>query len=642
VCAALFVTLMITAGFTFMCDSSPHSGVLSVAAQASSAPANATVTNTVAISPDTISLGSTLQATGKVTDGNKPLANASVALHMGDVILTNTQTNANGEYSFNAPVEVYYFPAAFSSGATVYTVVEPYNASFISTTSAVTKVSVDLVPLYLIIAIITGAILVGLYLYVRRMRGKDVWGSLGKWRGKDVRGSLGKWRAKPAAEEAVKERAVINQPDPPRQTVTFTAAASVVDGQITNYHWDFDDGQTADTSDNVVTHEYSHKGTYTATVTVTDNDGATASAQQKVDIAKIDPTLSLSYVINQPTPLYTVTFTATAAVADGQIMNYHWDFDDGQTADTSDNVVTHEYAHQGTYTATVTITDNDNAQASASQSLTIAKIDPTVSLAYVINQPNPLYSVTFTAAAVVDGQITNYHWDFDDGQTADTSDNVVTHEYAHQGTYTATVTITENDNAQASASQSFIIAKIDPTVSLSYESPISEARAPEQEETVAQTPLYGDTTAEEPPNEALEPPSQSESTEPLVDNSQLEVATQPPEPELPESKAETGVLKQARDFFEQGNDEQAIRMLYDAVAIDVATTHEVTIASHATPWEKYHTAEAAVPEIQEPLLKLTTIYELANYSGRALTEEQRNAAVDAFRAIKAHLESANT
>ena len=550
-CAALFFTLMITAGFTFMCDSSPHSGVLSVAAQASSASANATATNNVKVSPDTISLGSTLQATGKVTDGNKPLANASVALHMGDVILTDTQTNANGEYSFDAPIGVYYFPAAFSSGATVYTVVEPYNASFISTTSAVKTVSVDLAPLYLIIAIITVAILVGLYLYARRMRGKEVWNPLGKWRAKPA--------AKEPAKEPAKEQAVINQPNPPRYPVTFTAAAAVVDGQITNYHWDFDDGQTADMSDNVVTHEYAHKGTYTATTTVTDNDGATASAQQKVDIAKIHPTVSLYYVINEPNPRYTVTFTATAAVADAQITNYHWNFGDNTP---------------------------------------------------VVN-------------------------------TSDPSGNVVTHEYAHQGTYTATATVTDNDNAQTSASQSFTIAKIDPTVSLSYESPISEARAPEQEEAVAHAPLYGDTTAEEPPNEALELPSQSESTDPLVDNTQLEGATQPPEPELPESVTETGVLKQARDFFERGNDQQAIRMLYDAIAIDVATTHEVTIASHATPWEKYHAFEAAAPEIQEPLLKLTTIYELVNYSSRALTDEQRNAAVDAFRAIKASLESAN-
>jgi len=302
-CAALFFTLMITAGFTFMCDSSPHSGVLSVAAQASSASANATATNNVKVSPDTISLGSTLQATGKVTDGNKPLANASVALHMGDVILTDTQTNANGEYSFDAPIGVYYFPAAFSSGATVYTVVEPYNASFISTTSAVKTVSVDLAPLYLIIAIITVAILVGLYLYARRMRGKEVWNPLGKWRAKPEKGAI------------------------QRKMVEF---------------------------------------------------------------------------------------------------------------------------------------------------------------------------------------------------------------------------------------------------------------------------------ADEKPQEAIEPALPAESAAPLVDETQQDVPMQPPEPEAPESVAETGVLKQAHEFFEQDSDKKAVNVLYDAAIIDVATTHEVTITSHATHWEKYHAIEAAAPEIQEP------------------------------------------
>jgi len=357
---------MLTAGFAFVCDNFSHSSVLSVAAQASSTSANTTVTNNLTVTPVAISLGGNLQASGKVTGGANPLTDASVALHLGDVKLAYAQTNANGDYSFDVPVGMYYFPAAFFNGATVYTVVEPYNASFISTSSAVTTIPVDLVPLYLIIAIITGAILVGLYLYTRRMRGKEVWGSLGKW------------RAKPAAET----------------------------------------------------------------------------------------------------------------------------------------------------------------------------------------------------------------------------------------------------RAQA-------------------ESPVSGARPPEQGQAIMSGTSQEDTTAEEPLQEAIEPALPAESAAPLVDETQHDVPMQPSEPEAPESEAEPGVLKQAHEFFEHGSDKKAVNMLYDAAIIDVATTHEVTIASHATHWEKYHTIEAAVPEIQEPLLKLTTIYELTNYSGRVLTDEQRNAAVDAFRAIKAHLEIAN-
>ena len=178
---ALFVTLVITASFAVFCGS-PCNSVLTVAAQAP--PANATVTNNVTVTASSISLGSTVQATGKVTVGTTPLANAAVSLHMGDVILADTQTNGNGEYSFAAPVGVYYFPAAFLNGATIYTVVEPGNASLTNAPSAVTTVSVDLLPLYLIVAAVTAAILIWLYLIARRMRGKAALRPLGRRRAK--------------------------------------------------------------------------------------------------------------------------------------------------------------------------------------------------------------------------------------------------------------------------------------------------------------------------------------------------------------------------------------------------------------------------------------------------------------------------
>jgi hypothetical protein len=98
------------------------------------------------------------------------------------------------------------------------------------------------------------------------------------------------------------------------------------------------------------------------------------------------------------------------------------------------------------------------------------------------------------------------------------------------------------------------------------------------------------------------------------------------------------VLKQARDFFEHGNDRQAVNALYDAALTALATTHEVTIASSATHWEKYYEVAAAVPDVQVPLRTLTVVYERANYARKTLTDEQRNAALEAFRAIEAHVE----
>lgn len=168
-CAASILALLVTAGFAFLCLNSTGYHLISVDAQTPSA--SASLTNDVTVIPTTISLGSTVQASGLVTVGEQPLPNATVKLQMGDYTLADTKTNANGEYSFVAPVGVNYFAAALWNGALIYTVVEPRDSSFVNTPSAATALAVDELPLYLCIAIITGAaIIIGLYLYARRMR----------------------------------------------------------------------------------------------------------------------------------------------------------------------------------------------------------------------------------------------------------------------------------------------------------------------------------------------------------------------------------------------------------------------------------------------------------------------------------------
>jgi hypothetical protein len=95
--------VLIVAVFAVFC-SSPGSSVLTAVAQTPAA--NTTVTNNVTVAPSSISLGTTVQAAGKVTVETIPLANTAVSLHMGDVILADAQTNGNGEYSFAAPIGV--------------------------------------------------------------------------------------------------------------------------------------------------------------------------------------------------------------------------------------------------------------------------------------------------------------------------------------------------------------------------------------------------------------------------------------------------------------------------------------------------------------------------------------------------------
>lgn len=76
-------------------------------------------------------------------------------------------------------------------------------------------------------------------------------------------------------------------PDDPTvgDPVTFDArGSSDPDGTITSYEWEFDDGTTA--SGEVVGHTYSSSGTYLVTLTVTDDDGETASTTERIEVTE--------------------------------------------------------------------------------------------------------------------------------------------------------------------------------------------------------------------------------------------------------------------------------------------------------------------------------------------------------------------
>jgi PKD repeat protein len=122
----------------------------------------------------------------------------------------------------------------------------------------------------------------------------------------------------------------------PGETVIFNASASTPDGgTIVSYHWNFGDGNTATTTDPIITHTYSFSGLFNVTLTITDSDGFTDSTWQMIyaltrDIAiiNITPSTNKTYVGHTITINVTVTNKGEAAETFHVILYYNITNDD--------------------------------------------------------------------------------------------------------------------------------------------------------------------------------------------------------------------------------------------------------------------------------------------------------------------------
>ncbi len=192
-----------------------------------------------------------------------------------------------------------------------------------------------------------------------------------------------------------------------------------------NYSWDFGDGTSSTLAS--PTHFYTDPGVYNIVLTVTGYNGCTDVRTKQVVVT--GPKGSFTYTnINGCNPLQT-NFVATT----GANTSFIWDFSDGSTISTKDSVISHIYTNPGTYLPKLILVDINGCQ------VPIVGIDSIrvfgVKANFITTTKTLCDSgfVTFNNTSSSNDIITNYLWNFGDGNTSAQQDPV--HGYNTTGIY---------------------------------------------------------------------------------------------------------------------------------------------------------------------------------------------------------------
>jgi PKD repeat protein len=239
------------------------------------------------------------------------------------------------------------------------------------------------------------------------------------------------------------------------QAVFFNGSTSTAatGHTITTYAWDFGDGTTA--LGVSVAHTFTAAGTFTVTLTVTDDilQKGTIGATVPVTIAGSGSlTAAFNNSPTDPRSGQLVSFNANQSSPQASITAYDWDFGDGTVVNGQTSfLINHTYftATGNTFVIRLTVHDNTGRVATVANSLPVTSgTGPTASFT-VTPSPAPVNtSVAFNGSSSTPGAqpIANYQWDFGDGSAVVSTGlvNNTSHTYTVTGTYVIRLTVTDS------------------------------------------------------------------------------------------------------------------------------------------------------------------------------------------------------
>lgn len=225
---------------------------------------------------------------------------------------------------------------------------------------------------------------------------------------------------------------------------TFTDESTtdaIYDDLIESWSWDFGDGNTS--TEQNPTHVYSDQGVYAVVLTIETEEGCVNEITLPAEVLP-SPVASFTYtnVCFGEETAFTNESVAGSSSAANNIVSWEWDFDDGTTS-IEENPL-HTYLNDGVYNPTLTVTSEGGCVSMATEEVVVYAIPVAGFTAEMVCS---MTATHFSDQSVVNNAdstntITNWAWDFGDGNTS--TDQNPENTYIEGGDFDVNLTVTSS------------------------------------------------------------------------------------------------------------------------------------------------------------------------------------------------------
>jgi len=239
------------------------------------------------------------------------------------------------------------------------------------------------------------------------------------------------------------------------EEVFFTDCSCDPGGAIETWRWDFGDGTCSDLPS--PSHIYQEDGSYTVTLTVTDENGVKDQMSAKIAVKNLFPIAKFTANGKEDKlevlTMDLVTFDASKSKdrsPQGKIVRYEWDLNGDGTYEecTTSPTLSHSYPDDGDYKVRLRVIDDDGASALSSLIIKVINRPPNAAFDWVPRLLDDSSEAVFTDRSTdVDGVILGWHWEFGDGETATTQR--ASHPFPDDGVYTVTLVVRDDDRSES-------------------------------------------------------------------------------------------------------------------------------------------------------------------------------------------------